>query len=283
MKICTYLICALFGLSTLSAADRIVSAAGSITETIYALGAEDALVAVDVSSVFPAEADALPKIGYDRQLSAEGILSMEPSVVMVTENAGPPEVIKQLEAAGVNMLVLPAQHTPEAAKDRILKIGEALHLEEAAGKLAAKLQTDLDVAKTKVEGVKFLPKVLFIYARGGGVMNVSGTDTSADAIITLAGAENAIQAYEGYKPLTAEGAVAAAPDVILVTTRGLESSGGIEGLLKQPGLVLTPAGKDRRIVVLDDLYLLGFGPRLGEAVRDLCDQLHPQTEMTQKN
>lgn len=114
-------------------------------------------------------------------------------------------------------------------------------------------------------------------------MNVSGTGTSADAIIALAGGKNAVQGYESYKPLTAEGAVEAAPDVILVTTRGLASSGGVEGLLKQPGLELTPAGQAGRVVAMDDLYLLGFGPRLGEAVRDLCGQLHPAPEVAQQN
>jgi iron complex transport system substrate-binding protein len=106
-------------------------------------------------------------------------------------------------------------------------------------------------------------------------MNVSGTGTSADAIITLAGGTNAVQEFENYKPLTAEGAVSAAPEFILVTSRGLESSGGIDGLLKQPGLALTPAGKNKRIIVMDDLLLLGFGPRLGQAAKELCEHLHP--------
>jgi len=210
-------------------------------------------------------------------------LSMNPTVVFATEDAGPPEVIKQVEGAGVKVVTLSNKHTPEAAKERILKIGEALNLTEAAEKLAADLQADLDAATAKVAEVKSHPKVLFIYARGGGIMNVSGTGTSADAIITLAGGENAVQGYESYKPLTAEGAVEAAPDVILVTTRGLASSGGVEGLLKQPGLDLTPAGKAGRVVAMDDLYLLGFGPRLGDAVEDLCGELHPASDSAEKN
>lgn len=285
MKSLAYILCALVGLTSLRAADRIVSGAGAITETIYALGADEALVAVDVSSVYPAETNDLPKIGYARRLSAEGILSMNPTVVLVTEDAGPPEVIKQVEGAGVKVVTLSNKHTPEAARERILKIGEVLQKTDEAKKLVAALQSDLKEAEAKVGAASSRPKVLFIYARGGGIMNVSGTGTAADAIITLAGGENAIQGYEGYKPLTAEGAVAAAPDVILVTTRGLESSGGKEGLLKQPGLDLTPAGKAGRIVAMDDLYLLGFGPRLGEAVRDLCGHLHSASEPTvaQKN
>ena len=113
-------------------------------------------------------------------------------------------------------------------------------------------------------------------------MNVAGRGTAADSIISLAGGENAVRDYEGYKPLTAEAAAVAAPDFILVTSRGLESSGGIDALLKQPGLSLTPAGKEKHVIAMDDLLLLGFGPRLGQAVKELCDQLHPGRKTTQR-
>jgi iron complex transport system substrate-binding protein len=106
-------------------------------------------------------------------------------------------------------------------------------------------------------------------------MNVSGSGTSSESMIELAGGVNAVTGFTNYKPLTAEGVVAAAPDVILLTSRGLESAGGVDALLKQPGLALTPAGKARRVVAMDDLYLLGFGPRLGQAVKELCGKLHP--------
>ena len=263
------------------AAERIVSTAGAITETLYALGAQGDLVAADVSSVYPVEATKLPSVGYARQLSAEGILSMNPTVVLVTEDAGPPEVLKQLDAAKVKVVTLSNQHTPEATLERIVKIGEAVGRTGAAEQLAEKVRAELDAAKAQVDGAPGRPKVLFIYARGGGTMNVSGTGTSADAIITLAGGSNAVTGYANYKPLTAEGAVEAAPDVILLTTRGMESSGGVEGLLKQPGLALTPAGKAKNIVVMDDLLLLGFGPRLGQAVQELFEKLHPAPRTAQ--
>jgi iron complex transport system substrate-binding protein len=257
------------------AGERIVSTAGTVTETLFALGAGDEVVAVDISSVFPEPANALPKIGYARQLSAEGILSMKPTLVFATEDAGPPEVMNQLASAGVKVVPLSNDPTPEAAAERILAIGTALDRDTAANKLVESLNSDLALAQSQVSRTDSRPKVLFIYARAGGVMNVSGTGTSADAIITLAGGTNAVQEFENYKPLTAEGAVSAAPEFILVTSRGLESSGGIDGLLKQPGLALTPAGKNKRIIVMDDLLLLGFGPRLGQAAKELCEHLHP--------
>lgn len=282
MKYLFPILCAAALALPVQAAERIVSTAGAVTETIYALGAQDAVVAVDVSSVFPEAATKLPKVGYARQLSAEGILSMNPTQVFVTEDAGPPEVIDQVEKAGVKVVRLSNKHTPEAAVERILQIGEALGRKAEAEKLAETVKAELAEAAAQVAATSGKPSVLFIYARGGGTMNVSGTGTSADAIIELAGGKNAVTGYENYKPLTAEGAVAAAPDVILVTSRGLEASGGVEGLLKQPGLALTPAGKAGRVVALDDLYLLGFGPRLGQAVKELCTQLHAAPQSAQQ-
>lgn len=264
------------------AAERIVSTAGAITETIYALGAQGELVAADVSSVYPAEATKLPSVGYARQLSAEGILSVNPTLVLVTEDAGPPEVLQQLETAKVKVVKLSNKHTPEAALERIQKIGEAVGRPAEAAKLVESVSADLDAAKALVASAKGKPSVLFIYARGGGTMNVSGTGTSADAIIELAGGKNAVTGYENYKPLTAEGAVAAAPDFILVTSRGLEASGGVDGLLKQPGIALTPAGKEKKIIAMDDLLLLGFGPRVGQAAKELCEKLHADPKSAQR-
>ncbi len=268
----------LLAVATAHGGDRIVSTSGAVTETLFALGMEEEVVAVDVSSVFPEAANDLPKIGYNRQLSAEGILSMKPTLVLATEDAGPPEVLKQLADAGVKVVTLSNSPTAEAATDRILAIGVAVDRVLAAEKLVAELRRDLDFAKSLVERTESRPKVLFIYARGGGVMNVSGAGTSADAMISLAGGCNAVQGFDHYKPLTAEGAVSAAPDWILLTSRGLQSSGGIEELLKNPGLALTPAGKNKRVIVMDDLFLLGFGPRLGQATKELCEHLHPRVE-----
>jgi iron complex transport system substrate-binding protein len=210
---------------SLQAGERIVSTAGAITETLYALGAQGDLVAVDVSSVHPVEATKLPSVGYSRQLSAEGILSVNPTLVMVNEDAGPPEVITQVESTGVKVLRLNNKHTPEAAIERIQKIGEAINRPTEAARLSEALRADLEAASALVAAAPERPKVLFIYARGGGTMNVSGSGTSSESMIELAGGVNAVTGFTNYKPLTAEGVVAAAPDVILLTSRGLESAG----------------------------------------------------------
>jgi iron complex transport system substrate-binding protein len=260
---------------------RVVSAGGAITETVYALGAEKCLVGADTSSVYPEAAAKLPQVGYMRMLSAEGVLSLKPGVLLTTVEGGPPNVLEQIRGAGVEVLQLSNEHTVAAVEERIRKVAAALKVETKADAVIESMRKDLKAAEEKVKTFSGKPRVLFIYARGGGTVNVSGTKTAADAIIALAGGVNAVTGYEGYKPLTAEAAVAAAPDFILVTSRGLEGAGGIDNFLKQPGLELTPAGKNRRVIAMDDLYLLGFGPRLGQAALELCRLLHPDKAVAQ--
>jgi iron complex transport system substrate-binding protein len=246
---------------------RIASIGGTVTEIICTLGAQDQIVGVDTSSVYPDEVTELPQVGYARQLSAEGILSLNPDLVLATEDAGPPAVIDQLEKLGVRVETVTARHTLEGATDRIRAVGRLIGREETAEALAKKV--DSKTREMSAEPASPSPRVLFIYARAGGVMNVAGTETGADEIIRLAGGVNAMKGFDGYRPLTAEAAVAAAPDVILLTDRGLQTGGGLDGVLAQPGLALTPAGQSKRVVSMDDLLLLGFGPRLDEAVAEL--------------
>lgn len=255
---------------------RIVSIGGAVTEIIYALGAGAQLVGVDTSSIYPEIATTLPQVGYQRMLSAEGVLSLTPSLVIATAEAGPPAAMRQLQAAGVNLVLVPNAYTVTGVHTKLRLIARALGREARGEELVQQLDHDLAKAREALRSVHSTPRVLFIYARGQGNMNVSGGDTSADAMIHLAGGTNAVTDYTGYKPLTAEAVAAVTPDVLLLPTRGLDSIGGIEGLLKLPGVSLTPAARHRRVVAMHDLYLLGFGPRLGQAVLDLVFLLHPE-------
>jgi iron complex transport system substrate-binding protein len=259
--------------TTIKDASRIVALGGSITETVYALGAGQRLVGVDLSSVYPPEAQALPQLGYFRQTSAEGVLSLNPTLVLAAEGAGPAAAIDQLRAAGVPVLVIPSTPTVAGAKAKLRTVAGVLGLAERGEELVAQMEADLAEA-AEIAAPSTL-RVLFIYARGAGTLSVSGTDTMADTMIRLAGAQNTVTEYEDYRPLTAEAVVAAAPDVLLVLTRGLESVGGIEGLLQLPGLALTPAGRARRVVAIDDALFHNFGPRLGQAVLELKHLLYP--------
>ncbi len=248
---------------------RIITIGGALTEVIYALEAQDLLVGNDTTSYYPAEADKLPKVGYQRALSAEGILSLNPDLIILTEEAGPPPVLKQIESAGISLLKLKAGRSINDVKQNISAIGKALHRMEQAETLVAQINAESEKLNVIIEKQSSLPKAMFILQHGGGAPMVAGIDTAADSIIALSGAKNVVKDYEGYKPLTPEAAVSLKPDVILITSQGLEQAGGKEGLLKSPGVSLTPAAKNGHIIAMDSLLMLGFGPRTAEAALEL--------------
>jgi len=278
------IVCAVVAGATRALAERrLVSLGGAVTETVYALGEDKSLVGVDSSSIYPEAATRLPQVGYLRQLSAEGILALRPTLVLASAEAGPPAVLEQLRAAGATLVLIPAENTLAGATAKLEAIAQALKAEARGAALVRTLKAEYARAQARVAQVSARPRVLFIYARGGGTLLVSGSHTAADEMIRLAGGDNAVTGYPGFRPLTAEAAVAAAPDLLLVPQHGLDSVGGEEGLWKLPGLLLTPAGKRRRVVPFDDLLLLGFGPRTGQAIEALCALLHPPGDVVKRS
>jgi iron complex transport system substrate-binding protein len=259
-------------------AQRIVAIGGPVTEIVFALGRGDRVIAVDTSSVFPPDVTQLLQIGYQRTLSAEPILALAPDLVIVSGDAGPPSALAQLRAAGVHVEVIPTAQTLDEAARRIVAVGAALHTETRARALAEHLRVEAQRARDRCciiagrDASARTPtvKAALIYARGAGTVMLAGTGTPAVAMLEIAGARNAIGSFAGYKPISAEALVAAAPDVIVIPTRGLASLGGEAGVLALPGVGDTPAGRARRIVAIDDLLLLGFGPRLPAAIDELA-------------
>lgn len=250
--------------------ERIVSIGGSLTEILYALGAESLLVGTDTTSYFPAAAEQLPKVGYQRTLSAEGILSLQPTQVLVTEEAGPSSVLYQLQTAGVNLHMFKSPRSISDVKDNIRKIADLLGSQYNAIASLERIeqQTALLEDTLREQGGSNI-RVLFILQPGNGAPMVSGTGTAADSIISLSGAHNAVREYAGYKPLNPEAMVALQPDFILTTTQGLEQLGGRHAILQIPGIAMTPAGKKQRLLHMDSLLLLGFGPRTAQAALTL--------------
>jgi iron complex transport system substrate-binding protein len=292
IAVCVLAFCALLGTGASSAADRglnalgqtssvpnsgrVVSIGGSITEIIYALGLSDRIVAVDSTSLHPSEAGSKPNVGYMRQLAAEPILALEPTLILAEEDSGPPEVLKQLREANLSVVLIPDDPSPAGVLDKISRVAAALGVQEKGEILRARLESELKTLATAVASLSERPRVLFLLSvGGGGAPLAAGRKTSAAGIIGLAGGLNAVNAFEGYKPLSPEAAVAAAPDFILVTNRSLGLLGGESGLLSIPEIALSPAGKNRRIVAMDGLLLLGFGPRTGAAIEQLARHLHP--------
>ncbi|MDF7807273.1 ABC transporter substrate-binding protein [Pontiellaceae bacterium B12219] len=251
-----------------AAPERLVAVGGAVNEIIYALGAEELLVGNCVSSYYPPEALKLPKVGYQRMLPAEGILSLNPDLVILTDKAGPPAVIQQLECTGVDVLKVPAAESFEGVLETVQVIGSQLERTEQAEELIARLKTEKAILDAELEQQESAPKVLFILTHGGAP-SVGGAGTAADAMIALSGGENVATAFNGYKPLSPEELIELAPEYVLSSKSGVGPGGSTEAILKIPGVALTPAGKKNQIIMMDSLLLLGFGPRTVEAALQL--------------
>ena len=256
-------------------AQRIVSVGGTVTEILYALGAEDRIVAVDSTSLYPSEAGSKPDVGYMRALSAEGILGQQPDLLLVEEGSGPPPVLDILRASEVAMVTIPTPPKAEAIPQKIRDVGAAVGLSDKAEALASATDKDL---KTLAEDVAKLggekKRVLFVLSVSNGRIMAGGADTEAGAIIEMAGGINAAPTITGYKPLSDEAVIAAKPDVILSMSRG-DHQLKPEEVFALPSMQTTPAAANKALVSMDGLLLLGFGPRTPEAARTLAASLYP--------
>ncbi len=257
---------------------RIVSIGGAVTETIFALKAGHLVVGVDTTSGWPNEVTRLPQVGYKRTLSAEGILSLAPSLVIASGDAGPPQALASLADAGVRTVSIPLALSVAAAQGNILRIGELLGANEQATALARILAEEVTSAHSRVSRENRAPRVLFVVNPPGlGFALAAGRNTAADTMIRLAGGTNVIDAFEGYRPLTGEAAVASSPGIILVTRGTLQRTGGVDRFLEVAALRLTPAGRRHRVKEIPN-YALDFGPRTGRALRELVDLLYAPLE-----
>lgn len=252
---------------------RIVAAGGAVTEIVYALGEGNRVVGTDISSLWPSEVNQLPRIGYLRTLGAEGILALHPGLLLTTPEAGPPATLEHLRASHVRIESIPSGFTPESVEKKLTQVARVLGVPEQGQNLIQRFRAEWQKTIEQVNGYADRPRVLFVLAHTGGSPMVAGRHTAADSMIGLAMAENAGSGFEGYKPLTAEAAAMAKPDVILITEEGVKELGGIQSLWKNAAISLTPAGKHHRVVSMDSLYLLGFGPRLPQAVAELAVKL----------
>ncbi|EKS9909772.1 ABC transporter substrate-binding protein [Burkholderia pyrrocinia] len=254
---------------------------GALAETAFALGGAETpryrLVGADTTCTYPDAAKRLPKVGYQRALSAEGLLSLRPDLVLASAEAGPPTAIAQVKSAGVAVTTFDERHDAESVRAKITGVSQALDVRDAGAVLLQRFDRDWQAARDAVAvrapGGTQPPRVLFVLNHTGNQALVAGQRTAADAMIRYAGARNAMQGFDHYKPLTTEALAAAAPDVVLISDEGLAAVGGRAALLATPGFGATPAGRTQRVVSLDALFLLGFGPRLPLAVTTLHRRL----------
>ncbi|PHX76000.1 MAG: ABC transporter substrate-binding protein [Actinobacteria bacterium] len=241
---------------------RIVTLANGAAESLVAMGLGDRLVGRDIASTLPEIAN-VPVVAMGHQVSAEKVLATSPTEVIVDASTGPKSALQQIATAGVSVVVIPEAWTVASAKERVLALGRAVGAEDVARGLIA------DIPAFKISPT---PRVIFLYLRGpSSIYLLGGKGSGADEIISLAGGVDAGAAISSkpFSSITAETIAQANPDLILVMAKGLASVDGVKGLVSLPGVAQTNAGKNRRVVAVDDSLLLSFGPRLPDLISQL--------------
>ncbi|MHC8368581.1 heme/hemin ABC transporter substrate-binding protein [Pseudomonas sp. ZT5P21] len=260
---------------------RWVSAGGALSEWVCALGGESKLVGVDTTSQHPESLKALPSIGYQRQLPAEGILSLRPQILVGTEETGPPPVLSQIRTAGVQVELFSAQPDLPTLQSNLQLLGKLLGAEERAVQLFQAYQQQLDQQKirvTKAQLTQQSPGVLVLLGHAGGKALIAGKDTAADWLIQNAGGHN-LATHTGYKPFSNESLISLDPEVLVFADRALTGEAARAALFKEnPILSSTRAAMDGRVMELDPTLLVGgLGPRLPDALKKISDGFYPGT------
>ncbi len=263
---------------TITDVSRIIPLTGDVAEIVWALGLGKNVVATDTSAIYPPETRQTPKVGYQRTLAAEQVIAFRPTVVIGGETVGPPEVLEQLRGAGVPVVIVTTGTKLTTPAEKIRAVGTALGVPAAAEQLAAQTQREIDEAQALATRAATKPRVMFLNMRGTAVQQIAGTNTPANTLIVAAGGIDAGAAagVTGYKTITPEALVVGQPEVFLMFSGGLTSVNGKAGLMEMPGVAQTPAGQAQRVLAYEDQYLLGFGPRTGQALRELILDLHPE-------
>lgn len=245
--------------------ERLVSLGGTVTEIIFELGQGHRLVADDASSMYPEAARQLPRVGYYRAVPLEGVVAQRPDLILASENAGPPKTLARLEALGIAVWQVSDQPTMTSLYERIGQIAQALRVPDEGEKLIAQVREKVAVAQALPSPRR---SALVLINRTGPLMG-AGNHTAAAEVLSLAGLDNVLNAQDGYKPVSAEGLLMLAPDMIIITAASALASGGLDVFKERAGVRSTPAAEHGRVVEMDDLLILGLGPRVGQAIRQL--------------
>ncbi|MGI5191859.1 heme/hemin ABC transporter substrate-binding protein [Promicromonospora sp. CA-289599] len=252
---------------------------GSLSRIVFELGLGENVVGRDVSSGFPEIADRPLVTSNGHELTGEAILDLAPTVILTDTTLGPWDVVLQMRDAGIPVVVLDSHRSLQTSADLALATGEALGLPAEGAALAERTESAVDTTLAHVERLApadpaLRPRVIFLYVRGqSGVYYLFGDESGADSLIEGLGAVDAAGevGWKGMRPLNDEGLMSMQPDLVLLMTGGLESVGGVDGLLEQvPALAQTPAGENRRFVAMDDTEILSFGPRSADVLDALA-------------
>lgn len=257
----------------MNAQERVVSLGGDVTEIIYALGEGDRIAATDTTSVYPLRALATKKVGYVRQLSAEGVLSVEPDLILISGAAGPETALEQLRGVGVDIIEMETAYTIESIVDKTRIVAKALDVEAKGEELVAEIEADWAAAQTRIEALGIQPTALFFSTVGDGSAMAAGSETAAHGLIKLLGGDNVFDGRTGYKPISLEAAVAEDPDIILMMNHNVARAGGLEQMVSHPSISLTTAAQTGKVFVVDTVRVMQFSPRTPNAIAELAEEI----------
>lgn len=261
---------------------RVVTVGAPASEIVFALGAGETVVATDTTSTWPEKIKTLPKVGYMRNLAAEGIISLKPDHVIAVADSGPTAVLDDLQALGIPVTVLPSLATLENLPDAIMVAATALGREGQGQILAHQVKGDIEALQHLAGGDKAganRKKIVFLMSVGHGQPMSAGAHTTANEIIALIGGENPMAGYDGFKPVSPEIIAANGADYVMVTSSTLDQLGGLAGLQADPVLGLHKAVAAGHVLTVSASTILGFGPRSVGEIRDLAAQIQQYDAM----
>ena len=259
------------------AEERLVTIDGSLTEVVFALGAEKNLVARDDTSVYPREVFKLPSVGYMRALSTEGVMSVNPSKILITSGAGPKNVLEQIQQSKIDVVTIDTKDSIEGVREKIKQVGEALKAEDKTNEVLAEYDTDVKALQTMLadKGASLSgKKALLFLGMSANQMNAAGQFTKGQSVIDALGMVNGVD-HKGFKPLSTEAMLSVNPEVIIVTTHG-----NVDKTKMMNAFSFTKAYKNNQIVFVGTAELLGFGPRLPKTLLKVANQLVEKKPVT---
>lgn len=249
---------------------KLITAGGTVTEIVHELGFGDQIIATDITSTYPASMQELPSIGYRNQIKAEGILALGPSLILAEEGYMTPDVVSQLQAAGIEIKFFAKPTDVDGTRKIIQEIADYLKVPEKGTALLSQLDKDLTDLTAYLSDKSEQPSMAFVMARGQEMVFVAGEDTFSASLMQMAGIRSAGVGFKDFVPLTPESLATMNPDYLLFFESGLQSIGGKEGVKNIRGIESTTAFQKDQILAYDGLYLSGFGPRVGKAALELA-------------
>lgn len=270
--LCCLVIATLF-LQTVVAQQRIITLSSALSETVYALGKSKNIVAVDVTSDYPQEIKDKPKASRDRTFTLEGLLAFKPDMILTPPNEVSYAIESKLKKLGVKVITINQEYSVNGAERFIKDVAQAVDAGPQGQVVLKKFKKEMTEVTSAVSKSNRKPKVIFVYARGVGLMSVAGRGSHIDAIIGLAGGRNAVQEFNDFKPYSTEALIKANPDVLLLFDFGTSSLGGKNAILNMPGVALTNAGKNKQVISMEGPLLINFSTRLPQAIAALNKQL----------